>query len=308
MRLRYNGCAGTLGAAHNDSTTTLTLASKLTYVGGDVPTIAAGDYLPLSILDADGLCAEVVYVTAYTEDATTATVRRGQEDSVPVSHSDGATFVHGPTRFDFAPELLFPVTVDYSTAGFNGIFDAISRGRAGQISAPYGLAMPCDADAGTPFAVPAAFASLGYKVTVSQNSNVDGTRLAFRALDRNNTTSGNAAQGGESHTGGGADQWWKVDFGSGYEFTPTRLGILGRSTSGYHPRNFKLQGSANDSTWTDLLTVSADGPTDNAWWTSAVSGSAAYRYIRIITTGNNSSSDTHLVMGALEMWGTLDES
>jgi hypothetical protein len=100
-RLRYDGLSGTLGAAHNDSTTTLTLAAKLTYEGGDVPTIAAPNYLDLSILDGDGKCSEVVRVTAYTSAATTATVTRGVGGTTANAHDNGATFVHGPTAADF---------------------------------------------------------------------------------------------------------------------------------------------------------------------------------------------------------------
>jgi hypothetical protein len=99
-RLRYDGLTGTLGAAHNDSTSTLTLAAKLTYEGGDVPTIAAPNYLDLSILNADGLCTEVVRITAYTSAATTATVTRGAAGTTATPHDNGATFVNGPTAFD----------------------------------------------------------------------------------------------------------------------------------------------------------------------------------------------------------------
>lgn len=99
-RLRYDGLKGTLGASHDGSTTTLTLTSKLTYEGGDVPTISSPNYLDLSILDANGLCSEVVRVTAYTTAATTATVTRGAAGTAANSHSSGATFVNGPTAFD----------------------------------------------------------------------------------------------------------------------------------------------------------------------------------------------------------------
>jgi hypothetical protein len=99
-RLRYDGLTGTLGAAHNDSTTTLTLTSKLTYEGGDIPTIAAPNYLDLSILDSNGLCSEIVRVTAYTTAATTATITRGAGGTTANAHDSGATFVNSPTAFD----------------------------------------------------------------------------------------------------------------------------------------------------------------------------------------------------------------
>jgi hypothetical protein len=95
--LRYEGLTGTLGAAHNDSTTTLTLAAKLTHEGGDVPTIASPNFLDLSILDANGKCVEIVRVTAYTSAATSATVTRGAAGTTANAHDNGATFIHGVT-------------------------------------------------------------------------------------------------------------------------------------------------------------------------------------------------------------------
>jgi hypothetical protein len=94
-RLRYNGLSGTLGASLTNVATSVTLTSKLTYVGGDVPTISGSDYIPLSILDANGKCAEVVHVTAYTTAATSATIARGKEGSSGVAHDSGRTFVNG---------------------------------------------------------------------------------------------------------------------------------------------------------------------------------------------------------------------
>ena len=94
-RLRYNGLSGTLGASLTNSATSVTFASKLTHVGGDVPTISGSDYIPLSILDANGKCAEVVHLTAYTSAATSGTIARGKEGSSGVAHDNGRTFVNG---------------------------------------------------------------------------------------------------------------------------------------------------------------------------------------------------------------------
>jgi len=99
-RLRYNGLSNSLGASLTNSGTTITFASKLTYAGGDVPTITGSDYIPLSILDADGLCAEVVHLTAYTSAATTGTIARGKEDTSGVAHDSGRVVVNGATRDD----------------------------------------------------------------------------------------------------------------------------------------------------------------------------------------------------------------
>jgi hypothetical protein len=142
-RLRYNGLAGTLGAALSDSATSVTLAAKLTYVGGDVPTLAAGGYFPLSILDADGLCAEVVYVTAYTAAATTATILRGRERSAGVAHDSGATFVHGPTALDnvdaeqFVKESTPEQFFTFYRATTTTVFDSTENRRNGTAAGGY---------------------------------------------------------------------------------------------------------------------------------------------------------------------------
>jgi hypothetical protein len=138
-RLRYNGCSGTLGASHNNSTTTLTLTSKLTHVGGDVPTIASPDYLPLSILDANGKCAEVVHVTAYTTAATTATIVRGREGSTGVAHDTARSFVNGGFVDDHALPYAGPNTQadDYTLVlGDKGKLIYMTKGTATTLTVP----------------------------------------------------------------------------------------------------------------------------------------------------------------------------
>lgn len=109
-RLQYNGLATgsagsltalTLGGSLTNSATSITFSAALTYANGTaVPTIAGSDYIPLSILDANGNVAEVVYLTAYTAAATTGTIARGKEGTTGVSHASGAKVVNGPTTTD----------------------------------------------------------------------------------------------------------------------------------------------------------------------------------------------------------------
>lgn len=106
-RLRYNGLVATLGGSGlaDGSTTSITFAAKLTHSGGtDVPTLAGGDYIPLSILDGNGVLAEVVYLTAYTAGATTGTITRGQEGTSGAARASGLKVDHGPPVADVAPE------------------------------------------------------------------------------------------------------------------------------------------------------------------------------------------------------------
>lgn len=99
-RLRYNGTTATLGAALTTGATAITFAEALTYAGGNVATITGSDYIPLSILDADGNVTEIVYLTAYTSGATAGTITRGQEGTAGVTHAAGDKVVHSPTVLD----------------------------------------------------------------------------------------------------------------------------------------------------------------------------------------------------------------
>lgn len=112
-RLRYNGLATgaagspvalSLGASLTNSATSVTFNAALTYQNGTaVPTIAAPDFLFLSILDATGsFVTEVVYLTAYTSGATTGTITRAQEGYTGVTHASGDKIVHAATSFDYS--------------------------------------------------------------------------------------------------------------------------------------------------------------------------------------------------------------
>lgn len=140
-RLRYDGLSTTLGA---DLTgTSISFATPLTHAGGTaVPTIGAGNYIPLSIMTSAGRLAEIVYLTAYTAGATTGTVIRGQEGTSSATRAATARVVHAPTVTDVAgvesgrvagtgsPEgvVAAPVGAEYvDLAGTNGAIKWIKR-------------------------------------------------------------------------------------------------------------------------------------------------------------------------------------
>lgn len=141
-RLRYNGLSNSLGASLTDSSTAITFTSKLTYAGGDVPTISGSNYIPLSILDADGLCAEVVHLTAYTAGATTGTIARGKEDTVGVAHDSSAALTHGPTAADFGGHrpigrtVYNPGSLTEATVGTSTLTDMDATNLAVTFTAP----------------------------------------------------------------------------------------------------------------------------------------------------------------------------
>lgn len=103
-RLRYNGLSTTLGGTGLTTTATaVTFGAALTHSNGTaVSTLAAGDYIPLVILDSSGHESEIVWLTAYTAGATSGTITRGQEGTTGVAHSSGDKVICSPTAFDLA--------------------------------------------------------------------------------------------------------------------------------------------------------------------------------------------------------------
>lgn len=107
------------------------------------------------------------------------------------------------------------------------------------------------------------------------------------------------------HTDNSVNAWWKADFGAGHALTMTYFGIVGRPTDGLHLRNFNIQGSNDDGAWTDLLVVVNDGPGDGTWFSAAVTGAGAYRWIRVYETDTNTGGSWYMTFNELEFWGTL---
>lgn len=79
-----------------DSATTINSAAL-----ASLPAIASPDIAVL-VLDPAGSAGapEVVYVTAHTGSATSATISRGQEGSSAREHAQTIPWVHGPTTYD----------------------------------------------------------------------------------------------------------------------------------------------------------------------------------------------------------------
>lgn len=128
MRLRHNLVQTTLAAGIDDNDVSITLAGALQEGGVDIPTIAAPDYLPVTL---GGV--EIVWITAYTTGTTTATIERepAGEDTDAVSHSAGAAVQHNPTKLDhyrYAPSALTGWFQDNAAASQAAV--ALGRGNA----------------------------------------------------------------------------------------------------------------------------------------------------------------------------------
>lgn len=101
-RLRYDGIETYLAAQLDDSSTTIQLANHLVHDGGaDVQSFAEGQYLTLSILDANYRLREIVYLRDYVSGLSEGTIERGMEGTAPQVHAKGSKVVHAATVNDF---------------------------------------------------------------------------------------------------------------------------------------------------------------------------------------------------------------
>lgn len=100
-RLRYNGVVAALASGLSSGATSMTLTASLKHNGGtNVPTVASPDILPVSILDENGVLAEIIHITAYTSGGTTATILRGREGTTAKTHASGSFVLNAPTILD----------------------------------------------------------------------------------------------------------------------------------------------------------------------------------------------------------------
>lgn len=95
-RKRQNLLKGTLSSSLSSGGTTMS-SSALAGVSGGV---ASTEHLAITI-DPDGAAPEIVYVTALTGGASSATIVRGQEGTSAAAWPSGTAWVHAPTRRDF---------------------------------------------------------------------------------------------------------------------------------------------------------------------------------------------------------------
>lgn len=89
----------------------------------------------------------------------------------------------------------------------------------------------------------------------------------------------------------GFPHWIKYDLGAGVTKTARKLRIKPyRPEYGADIKDFKLQGSNNDTDWTDILTATAAD--SDAWQEWEFANANAYRYYRIyITSSYNATID-----------------
>jgi hypothetical protein len=159
-----------------------------------MPVVAGVDTLAI-ILDPDGTngLPEIVWVTAHTAAATTATILRHQESTAARIHPAGEFWTHGPTAMDFdmATGILF------GTPGASAVGDVIAAGTSGlgtqadHVHGREGFGTPGSSTVGD-------VAANGSALTVAHSDHVHGREAWGLAGDVGTETFGAAAAAGAS--------------------------------------------------------------------------------------------------------------
>lgn len=141
-----------------------------------LPAIASPDIAVL-VLDPTGSAGapEVVYVTAHTGSATSATISRGQEGSSARQHASGIAWVHGPTTYDLKGWRLEGQTLTEATSTNTSATDMLTVS---------GLLIP---------------ATQAVRITGSVRKSTGATGVCYFGLKINSTVTciaGNSALGG----------------------------------------------------------------------------------------------------------------
>ena len=129
--------------------------------------------------------------------------------------------------------------------------------------------------------------------TASADS-VNGGEVAANAFDNNTGTWWTC------NTTLPMPHWLKYDLGIGVTKTARKFTLMARTADpNGKPKDFKLQGSNNDSTWDDLYSKTNETWSDDGPKTYTFANSTAYRYYRLYIT--NSSGGTYVQVKELEI-------
>lgn len=101
--------------------------------------------------------------------------------------------------------------------------------------------------------------------------------------------------------------WLNFGLNFSKKIKPNYYSLRSRISSGDYLRTWKLQGSRNGSTWTDLDSqvnrTTLNSP--NQWLSLPCYSPNYYSTIRLIQLGVNSSGRDYLCLGELELYGTV---
>jgi hypothetical protein len=152
-------------------------------------------------------------------------------------------------------------------------------------------------------ATPAMTANNAPSPYVAAASTINSTaRDAWTAFDRVYTTTTGWQATSATSTG-----WLSMDFGSGSSTVIDGYTIFGTSTQAVNPRNWSLQGSDDNNSWTNLHIVSGAAAiaASSTYSVASIGNSTGYRYYRVNITLNGGT--TPLAFTELELYqpGTI---
>lgn len=113
--------------------------------------------------------------------------------------------------------------------------------------------------------------------------------------------------GGGNYPANAANAYWGIDFVS-HKLKVTDYLIRHDANNGYALRSWKLQGSDNGTTWTDVDTQTNNTTLNNPfdWVKVSVSGvTVAYKILRILMTATNSNGSYEFCCSELEFYGEV---
>ena len=114
IRVRGNLVSGTLSVALASGDTTMSSAGL-----ANLPAVTSAGHAVIIIEN------EIIYVTAHTASATTATILRAQEGTSAAAHSPNVAWVHGPVVSDYDSVLGYAQAVANQT-GITSVVDLTS--------------------------------------------------------------------------------------------------------------------------------------------------------------------------------------
>lgn len=134
-------------------------------------------------------------------------------------------------------------------------------------------------------------------INVTASSTFNSSYAASNLLDRAD---------GNAHTSRGNESYFIFDLGQ-LNFQLTSYTIRARTDNPTQiPRNWKFQGALTNGNWEDLDVRSSQTDfTQGVWKKLDVTTSQAYNKFRFLQAGNNSSSDTYLTLGEIELYGSI---
>jgi len=113
----------------------------------------------------------------------------------------------------------------------------------------------------------------------------------------------------DSYSGNTSGSWISIDLGAARSLKVNHYSLSGATSTGSYLRSWKLQGSSDNSNWTDLDTQTSNATINGASQSVdvAVAGQTVfYRYLRILLSSGGASDGTnYLVCSDFEFYGTL---